>query len=86
MLIERLEHFIREAPPVTPPWIALQRNEAGDGLAEIAKIEAHRNQVSGFLEVHWPEAVERFKTHGTRGLEELLAECLSQDDHTRCQT
>jgi hypothetical protein len=81
MLINRLEQLIKESPPVTPPWHAV--HGAVEGLAEVGRITAHRNQVLAFLEVHWPEAVKRFERQGTRGLEELLAECLKEDDKTR---
>jgi hypothetical protein len=81
MLINRLEQLIKESPPVAPPWYAVHGDV--EGLPGVARITAHRNQVLAFLEVHWPEAVERFERHGTRGLEELLAECLKEDDKTR---
>lgn len=81
MLINRLEQLIKESPPVAPPWYAVHGDV--EGLPAVAQITAHRNQVLAFLEVHWPEAVEQFERQGTRALEELLAECLKEDDTTR---
>jgi hypothetical protein len=81
MLINRLEQLIKESPPVAPPWY--QCMETLKGYREWHGSRHIRNQVLAFLEVHWPEAVERFERQGTRGLEELLAECLKEDDKTR---
>ena len=81
MLINRLEQLIKESPPVAPPWYAVHGDV--EGLPGVARITAHRNQALAFLEVHLPEGVERFERQGTRGLEELLAECLKEDDKTR---
>src|SRR5205823_4806752 len=82
MIAERLEQLIKESPPVTPPWIAIQHGKE-DGPAEIARIHGYRARVIDFLEVHWPEAVKQFEKQGTRGLEELLAECLEDEDKTK---
>jgi hypothetical protein len=81
IIVDRLAQLIKESPSVTPPWLAI--HGAGEGLAEIGRIKAHRAQVMDFLEVHWPEAVPRFEREGTRGLEELLAEALKDEDPTR---
>lgn len=84
MIAARLEQFIKESPPVAPPWIAIHASSGeGDGLADIARIEGFRSRVVDFLEVHWPERVKRFEKDGTRGLEELLAECLEEEDKTK---
>jgi len=83
MIAERLSQFIKEYPPIAPPWIAIHAAGEGDGLAEIGRIQGHRARVVDFLEVHWPEAVKQFEKQGTRGLEELLAECLEEEDKTK---
>jgi hypothetical protein len=82
MIAERLAQLIKESPSVTPPWLAI--HGAVEGMAEVARITAHRTTAINFLEVHCgPEAVNRFERQGTRGLEELLAETLREEDKTK---